>query len=375
MTSRAPGPARPARVAIDIGPARSPATGVSTYIVELARALEETAPGRVVRIGVRADGPLADDPLRDGATWMRRRTYLSWLLREADRDARRAGCRLVHYTNAFAPMRHRLPYVLTVQDLSLIRMPRAHPLPRLVAVPVMVAAARAARFVIVPSEATRDELWRMLRIRDDRIVTIPLAARRPTAETDSENEILEHFDLQAGRYILTIGTIEPRKNHRRLLAAFERLAATDPGLKLVIAGSPGWGARDFHRALSQSDVRDRVVVAGHRSDEEIIILLRHCAVMAYPSTYEGFGLPVVEAMALGVPVVTSRVSSLPEAAGGAAVLVDPYDVGSIASGIADATERRRTLIDAGLARIGRRTWLDVGRETLDVYRRAQASDD
>ena len=118
-------------------------------------------------------------------------------------------------------------------------------------------------------------------------------------------------------------------------------------------------------------MRDRVVVAGHRSDEEVVALLRHCAVMAYPSTYEGFGLPVVEAMAAGVPVVTSRASSLPEAAGGAAVLVDPSDIGSIARGIADAVDQREALIEAGLARVAGRTWLDVAQETIEVYGRAQ----
>jgi glycosyltransferase involved in cell wall biosynthesis len=370
MTSRAPDRTGHARVALDVGPARSPATGVSIYIVELARALERIAPGDVVHIGVRADGPLAGDTPRVGASRMRGRTYLSWLLRRADRDARRAGAGLVHYTNAFAPIRRGLPFVLTIQDLSLIRMPRAHPPARLAAIPVMVAAAHGARFVIVPSEATRDELRRFLRVPDERIVTIPLAARRPT-ETAVTGDILDELDLAAGRYILTIGTIEPRKNHRRLLAAFERLAAADAGLKLVIVGAPGWGAGDFHRALATSDARDRVVVAGHRPDVEVAELLRHCAVMAYPSTYEGFGLPVVEAMALGVPVVTSRVSSLPEAAGGAAVLVDPYDVASIARGIADAANRRGALVDAGLARVAGRTWLDVARDTTEVYERAQ----
>ena len=210
-------------------------------------------------------------------------------------------------------------------------MPRAHPPARLAAIPITVAAARGARLVIVPSEATRDELRRLLRIPDDRIVTIPLAARRPTEGTVGGEEILERFGLQAGRYILTIGTIEPRKNHRRLLAAFELLAADNPALKLVIAGSPGWGARDFHRALARSDVADRVVVVGHRPDEEIATLLRHCAVMTYPSTYEGSRPAGGRGDGARRPCgdVAGVVAS-PRPPVGAAVLVDPHDVGSIA---------------------------------------------
>ena len=139
--------------------------------------------------------------------------------------------------------------------------------------------------------------------------------------------------------------------------------------------SSSWGAgagasAAFRRALDASPVRDRVVLAGPLPDADVAALLRACAVMAYPSLYEGFGLPVLEAMAAGAPVVTSATSSLPEAAGGAAVLVDPSDVESIAAGLADAMARRDELIAAGLARAGSRTWLDVGRETLDVYRRA-----
>jgi glycosyltransferase involved in cell wall biosynthesis len=353
------------RIAVDVGPARTPATGVSVYLVELARALEMVAPGSIVRIGVRRDGPLADR-LRDGDTELRGRNYVDWLLRRADHDARQAGCGLVHYTNALAPL-GGLPFVLTIQDLSLIRMAGAHPRPRLVTIPLLVKAARAARVVIVPSEATRRELRRLLHVPDARIVTVPLAARTPLVGSQ-ERQILDEFDLRAGDYILTIGTIEPRKNHVRLLAAFERLARGHPDLRLVIVGAWGWHSNRFRRALVASPVQDRVILTGHRTDGEVAALLHGCLVMAYPSLYEGFGLPVVEAMAAGIPVVTSRISSLPEAAGGSAVLVDPYDVGSIVDGLLDAMSRREELAAGGLVRVAGRTWRDVAAETVDVYR-------
>ena len=298
--------------------------------------------------------------------------HLAWLQTSADRDARVAGASLAHYTNAVAPMRSRTPFVLTILDLSILRRPGDHPIRRLALAPFIVAAARRARFVVVPSRSTALEVSRLLHIPGERLVTIPLAARALAAvdeDPDRAARLLASLGIDRGRFILSLGTIEPRKNHVRLLAAFERLGWRDPGLRLVLAGGAGWRSGPFRRALSASRMRDRVVVAGHLPDADIAVLLRTCAVMAYPSLYEGYGLPVIEAMAAGAPVVTSTISSLPEAAGGAAVLVDPHDVGSIAAGIEEAIDRRVALSEAGLARAAERTWLDVARETLAVYDR------
>ena len=369
MTSHVAPTRAAAPIAIDAGPARHPSTGVSVYVVQLTRALSKLAPERFVRIGVRRDGPLdgADDA---GRRYLRGRYHSAWLQAYADGDARAAGCALVHYTNATAPLRATVPFVLTIHDLSLLVRPLEHRLIRLIEIPVLVSAARRARIVVVPSEATAREVGRVLRVPAARIVVIPLAARKmiPAANAD---QIVRSLGLVAHHYVLSIGTIEPRKNHLRLLAAFERLAASDPDLKLVVAGSWGWRAKQFRDALARSPVRARVVVVEGASDETLASLLRSCAVMAYPSTYEEFGLPVIEAMAACAPVVTSSTSSLPEAAGGAAILVDPLDVGSIADGLAEAIRRNENLSEAGRARAAGRTWLDVGRETLDAYGRAE----
>ena len=235
-------------------------------------------------------------------------------------SAGRADCSLAHYTNGVAPLRTRTPFVLTIHDLSLLRRPRDHPLGRVILAPFIVSAARRAQLIIVPSDATRQEVQRLIHLSGERMVVVPLAARASlVVPADGRSaDLLKRLGVEPGRFVLSLGTIEPRKNHTRLLAAFERLAGADPGLRLVVVGRWGWGFGGFQRALRASPVRDRVVLAGYLPDADVAALLRTCAVMAYPSLYEGFGLPVLEAMAAGAPVVTSVTSSLPEAAGGAA---------------------------------------------------------
>jgi glycosyltransferase involved in cell wall biosynthesis len=366
VSARADSHAHP--IGLDVAPARPHPTGVGVYVTELAAALDVLAPDRIVHLGTRAGGPVWRATPRPGDTTMRG-PHMAWIARAADAEARAAGCLLVHYTNAVAPPRATVPFVLTIHDLSIVRLPGSHPARRLGIVPLMLWAAHRARLVIVHSAAIADEVRRLLHVPVERIAVIPLAPRAPLTDVTDEG-VLDRLDLRGREYVLALGTIEPRKNHVGLLAAFEAVAAMMPDLRLVFVGGDGWRGGRFRRALERSAVRDRVVLAGHQPDAALAALLASCAAMAYPSVYEGFGLPILEAMAAGVPVVTSRASSMIEVAGGAAVLVDPLDVASIADGIMDALQRREELAAAGRARAAKRTWLDVGRDTLAAYDRA-----
>jgi alpha-1,3-rhamnosyl/mannosyltransferase len=262
-----------------------------------------------------------------------------------------------------------MPYVLTIQDLSLIRYPHYHPVLRLAGIPFMMAAAHRAARVIVPSRATADELMRLVRVPARKLSVIELGPSEPTARPGAAGvaSLLARWGLQPQDYILSIATLEPRKNIARLVRAFELLAASTPGLRLVLAGGHGWRTGKILRRIERSAVRDRIIMTGFVSDTERAALLAGCAAFAYVSLYEGYGLPVVEAMVAGAPVVTSNVSSLPEAAGGAAILVDPYDPSAIAQGLRAALERAAELSDAGRQRVSMLSWDRVAAETLAVY--------
>jgi glycosyltransferase involved in cell wall biosynthesis len=361
-----------ARVAFDAGPAKAQPTGVGVYVRELGTALVAGGYEATALIGVRPDGPLAEAASRAvGRTFMSRKLYQVWLQRDADRDARQVGADLVHYSNASAPLILRTPFVLTVQDLSLIRYARSHPLPRLATVPIIVAAARRARAVIVPSRATAAELERTLRVDGRRIHVVELApAPGPDVSAEERLAVLHRLHLAGRPYVLSIATLEPRKNLVRLIHAFELLAEAAVDLMLVLLGGRGWKWRSIEEAIEVSPYRDRIIRPGYMSDLERQALLAGAAVFAYVSLYEGYGLPVVEAMAAQVPVVTSEWSSLPEAAAGAAVLVDPLSIPEIARGLQSAMDRRDELISLGMHRVSGLSWAKVARETAMVYEAA-----
>jgi glycosyltransferase involved in cell wall biosynthesis len=208
---------------------------------------------------------------------------------------------------------------------------------------------------------------------ESKITVIPLApneAFRPVSRVQAETTVAR-YGLRPSRYFLHVGTIEPRKNLLRLLRAFERISRADPQAPdLVFIGGSGWRNREFYRAVETSPARSRVRLLGYLPEQDLAALYSASMATVYPSLYEGFGLPPLEAMACGAPVVTSNTSSLPEVVGDAALLVDPSDVGAIEAALVRVKgdpELRETLGYRGLQRARQFSWDITARRTLEVY--------
>jgi len=364
------------RVAFDVGPMRAQPAGVGLYVASLGVALAEVlGPAGLAYIGHRPDAAsLPTGILTLGRS--ARLPYPVWLELLAARDAKRAGAGLVHYTDGLVPPVRHGRTVLTIMDLSMVRHWRSHRVARYPRIPLVLAAPHLADLVVVPSLATADEVMRLARVPASKIVVIPLAARPDVGPTDPDTtaEVLARHGLAKSPYILALGTIEPRKNHLRLVQAFEQLVAgrrIGDDVVLAIAGKRGWGDVPVMEAIERSPARDRIRVLGYVSDDDLPALLTGAAVAAYVSLYEGFGLPVLEAMACGAVVVTSNVSSMPEVAGGHAILVDPLALEEIGRGIRDALALtpadRAAEKGRSIAWAARFTWNAVAQQTAAVY--------
>ena len=238
---------------------------------------------------------------------------------------------VLHCTTFRGPLRPRVPTVLTVHDLAILRYPEAFPRwHALYGKAGLRRVLRAADAVVAVSEFTKREVAALVDVPAERIRVVPngvdalFTPDGPAAE---------------GSYVLAVATLEPRKNLDRVVQA-ARLA----GVELRVVGARGWGGVEVSRWV------------GEVSDAKLADLYRGARCVLYPSLYEGFGLPVLEAMACGTPVVTSRGTAMEEVAGAAAVLVDPYDFASIADGIAEAETQRAELVPLGLARAREFTW-------------------
>jgi glycosyltransferase involved in cell wall biosynthesis len=266
----------------------------------------------------------------------------------------------VCHATAQIPAVTRVPQVVTLHDVAFLSRPDRLTRHGATVLTRAVERARRADLVACPSRTVRDELVRH-GFDPDRIRVVPWGVDPVAVPTERRRATLARYGLP-DRFVLAVATLEPRKNLRRLVAAMERL---DDPLPLVVAGAEGWGGV---AAELGGDHDDRLVFLGHVATDDLAVLVDAATVLAYPSEAEGFGLPVLEAMAAGTPVVTSRGTATEEVAGGAAVLVDPFDIDAIAAGITAALGDLDRLAAAGRSRAATFTWSATVDATIAVYR-------
>lgn len=290
--------------------------------------------------------------------------------------ARRARVDLLHSLGTTSPLVAGVPSVVTILDLIYEHFPTAFPRAALLGLKALVGpGARRADRVIAISQAVKDDVVERLGIAAERVDVVHLGFgmnRLPTPAPDPHARL----GLGDARVVLCVSAALVHKNLERLIEAFARLRPDDADLRLVIAGHAGRETERLTAMASAAGVADRVTLTGWISDADLEALYSIAACCAYPSLHEGFGLPVLEAMARGVPIACSNTTSLPEVAGGAAELFDPLDVDAIATALArllDDPEHAAALVGLGRARAASFTWERCAAGVLASYERALQS--
>ena len=369
------------RVGLDGLPLSEPRTGVGHYTLELARALARIAPSDQFELIAPApfepgakleiDGANLPNLLTTSLKASAVRGY--WWSLGLPLYARKAAFDVFHGTNFEVPLWKKNRTVVTIHDLSALLHPEKHR-SRMVRrarfrLPLVV---RIANMIVTPTESIRREVCKHLRVKASKVVAIPLAARArfqplPRAQTVETRKRLGVED----DFLLFVGTLEPRKNLLTLLKAFEQVVRHSSFRpQLVIAGGEGWLMDDLFAFIRKAEIRDRLCLTGYLNDDELCALYSSCKIFIYPSVYEGFGLPPLEAMACGAPVIAGRIPALQETLGSAAQLVEPLDVDELAKSIVDLLQddnRRNILGSEGRQRAAEFSWERTARLTWDVY--------
>jgi glycosyltransferase involved in cell wall biosynthesis len=370
------------RIGIDGLPLLTPLTGVGHYTFELARALSSLTPTDEFQL--LATGA----PSRDVAEKLNKglATNLSWVQSKRWRLNRywwsiglpgylmRSSFDLFHGTNYDLPRWKILPGVVTIHDLSVLLHSDTHE-PALVqrARRRLPLVARSAAMIITPAESVKREVCEQLGVEPSKVAVTPYAPRSSFRRMQREQtiEIRSRLGI-ADDFILFVGTIEPRKNLLTLVQAFsEILRTTSYRPQLVIAGKKGWLTEDLFSFIQNARLDDQLCFTGYLSDEQLCALYSSCSVFVYPSLYEGFGLPPLEAMACGAPVITSNIPVLKETVEKAACLVDPVNAQELAFAILQLLQDRRAgekLSLLGQEHVRKFTWERTACLTLEVYR-------
>jgi glycosyltransferase involved in cell wall biosynthesis len=369
------------RIAIDYTPAYEQGGGIGRYVRDLVTALARQDRHTAYCLFV-AGTARRDLPPAPAANFLWRSTRLTpaWLARVWHRarvalpvEVFTGAVDLFHATDfVLPPTRKHTRTIVTVHDLSFIRVPdTATPGLRAYLNVVVPRSARAADHILADSQATKDDLIALYDVPTDK-VTVLLSGVDPRFFPSGHLLLTTRskYHIPAKPYLFTVGTVQPRKNYVRLIQALALVREQGYDVDLVIAGGKGWLDDPIYAAIDASGLGGYVHLIGFADDVDLPSLYSGAEMVVFPSLYEGFGFPVLEGMASGVPVITSNVSSLPEVAGEAALLVDPYQIEEIASAICqllDDTDLRNTLTRRGLEQARRFTWERSAAHLQQIY--------
>ena len=369
------------RIAIDATAIPHKPMGAGRYIIDLIRKLAEldTQHQFIVFAQQRLKPFFAELPReRVEIVWLPNQHPVLRLLWEQTifpRLIRQSGADRLHSPHYTMPLSHPVPNVVTFHDMIFFTHPNMHTIPKRIFFPGIVKhSARKADYIITDSESTRSDAIRLLSIPPDKIETIHLGYQdifRPLDDPDLLTTIRQKYHLPQ-KFILYAGALEPRKNVPMLLTVFEQLAQHQPELHLVLTGGTGWDNQETLALMNSMHFKDRIIRLGHIDHTDLPAIFNLADVFVYPSLYEGFGLPPLEGMACGTPVITTNISSMPEVVGNTGILVPPNDEGALFRAIQQVLgdkHLRQRLQEAGPQRAANFTWKHTAEKTLEIYQR------
>lgn len=294
---------------------------------------------------------------------------------------------LFHAPSNLLPLRKVCPYIVTIHDMSYFVNSSRYPRAKLLYWKAITKRTiKLADLILTVSHYSKQDILRFFDYPAEKIIAIHSAPHKIFRRIN-DNKILEEFlhkyHLSRKDFILNVGTLEPGKNQKNLIFAFDKLLKklrssqtleplnSSNSLTLVIVGDKGWFYDDIFQAVARLNLHEKVLITGHVSDEELLYFYNCAKMLVFPALNEGFGLPVLEAMACGTPVIASNTSALPEIAGNAALFIDPYDIDKIAEAMARLLceeNLRADLIQRGLERVKKFDWQKTAQQTLLAYR-------
>jgi glycosyltransferase involved in cell wall biosynthesis len=371
-------------VGIDYTPAYEQGGGIGRYVRELVTALAFQDQETIYRLFV--SGARVDElpvPPANNFIWKSTQISPTWLARIWHRarlgipvEVFTGRVDLYHATDfVLPPTLSGTRTLLTVHDLSFVRVPdSASPKLKSYLDVVVPRSVINADHVLADSYATKKDLVELYGVPDEKVTVLLSGVDSRFYQVKDSSAIMTTRSLynldESSPYILSVGTVQPRKNYGLLIKALAQLRSKGYDLSLVIAGGKGWLEDPIYQTLHDEQMENYVHFIGFADEEHLPALYSGACCLAFPSLYEGFGLPVLEAMACGTPVITSNVSSLPEVAGDAALLVNPYNLDELVHALQrliDDNDLRQQLIERGLERVKQFTWVKAARQLRQIY--------